>query len=757
MIDERLFRRFLARPWLPVGVPAVLGGTLLGWFVLSGSGVVATDPDRVDLIPGLGAVALPDGYLDEPRLWGEVEVGERFAGQEVGGEREWDVLHGTPAGPLGVIEGEAGHNLYRGDNRVFGPNVAGVGPHGVRGTGSLAVLFPRDQSRILLSLVRASGGTATLTFYARSGRRVGRVVLRDVENRSYAFRRRWGRVDIAGFTLENDDPRNGLGVAALRFEALNPLPVAGSPRRLVVFGAPLTRGAEGDAEGLEGALASALALFDASRVTIPRGGAPPPSPDAARVAAAELDAGYFVLARAWVEGGSILVRAALHGPSGREPLAVVEASGADVPAASLAAGRRLYAALLEREGRRVEAEAVTQLADPADAVRIVAAREALSAGLHEEALRRLGALSAAGVDFWAVPYTLSQALHAAGDRDGARESAERALAAGATPEAAARASAWLALLTGDARGSVSSFGRLTGRVSDADAWYGYVEALLAAPDLPGADRRGVLAAIRYGLRADGDHVGLIAHKVRLGLTERHPAYIDFWAGKVRRADRVRLTSAALELDLLIAGHRGQDDAFHRLAADARFADLGLRLRAARSVALWAERPDLALTLLGPPVEGAAGAAEARDLRRRLERAAGQGADLAAMLSCLPHRADGVGPAPDGWSRAPYCGGEAESAGDDPMLDHLREALAREAAGDAEGARRALDRIRGPDAGAIPWIPLRRLHLAVLAEVAGEPDEAVDHYRMFQRAWGAPVEGPAGEVAGYVRERLAWLR
>jgi hypothetical protein len=761
LLTERQFRALFSHPWVPIGIPAAVNLGLflwLGYGTVFGSGtrVRATLPFPMD---GLGAAVLPVGYLDDQAIWGELRVGERFRGQSVRAADDRDVLDGTPSAPLTPAVGEPGLNLYRGDHTIYGANLSGVGPNGVRGSGSLAVWFPRDQSQLGVRFVRASGGRAVVTLYARDGDRLDRLVLEGLENRTYAFQRARGRRDVAGLTVESHDPGNGMGVAEIRFEAVRPILAVGAASRALVFSIPLVGDGDAeDADGLGSYVASALAWYRPGLTAAAAERPAPASAGGARAEASARDAGVFVTGHATRAAGGIRASAALYTPSSLgQPLAVVEAFGADRLGAAEALARRMAVAMAEHAGRIVEADAIVGLPGPAAVRALIEARASLRVGALDDAATRLESADLAGVRHATVEYTRSQIAYMGRQPDQALAAARDALALADVPRTAARIAAWVAYLSGDSGTAAREWGTLSANESDADAWFGLVETLVAAPELARATRPGLLSALAAGLRADRDHVGLIANLVRLALVDHEPEYIDFWTAKARRPGSGPQTRVSLELDLLVAAFRRDDAAFRSLTVDPRLLDPAYRGAVARSLALWAERPDLGLALVSPDRSPGATGEPATLL---LLAATGRGDGVAPMLSCLPYRDDGLGPAPDLSGVEPLCG-SLDAAGDAIQVDArapasvFRAAVALEAAGDRAGARDVLDRLRGPAPEVVPWIAMKHLHQANLAELDGDIAEATRHYRRVQELWSG-ADGPARDVVAFARERIAWF-
>lgn len=151
---------------------------------------------------------------------GGVRFGERFAGQSNTPVNGFDVLTGTPGGPLTVVAGAPNANL---NIFLFGQSnvLTGLGPVGFPdadaiGEGSVAALFSSEQSEFGFDIVGGDGGSATLSFFRRNGSLIDTLVLSGLSNTSYAFRREGNLLDIAGVSIFNSDP-GGIGFDNVRF------------------------------------------------------------------------------------------------------------------------------------------------------------------------------------------------------------------------------------------------------------------------------------------------------------------------------------------------------------------------------------------------------------------------------------------------------------------------------------------------------------------------------------------------------------
>lgn len=140
-----------------------------------------------------------------------VTFGKMFAGQVLGADAEFDTLSGTPSGPLSLVTGSAGRNLFSIVNLLL----AGVGPTGVMGTGAFSVLFDQDQSQFGFDLTGGDGGDLTIQFFRRDGSLINTLTVLATPTTTYAFKNDDGIADIAGISITNNDTG---GVAFSNFQ-----------------------------------------------------------------------------------------------------------------------------------------------------------------------------------------------------------------------------------------------------------------------------------------------------------------------------------------------------------------------------------------------------------------------------------------------------------------------------------------------------------------------------------------------------------
>jgi len=140
---------------------------------------------------------------------GGADFAERFAGQTLTANGDFDVLSGSPSNPLALQTGAANQNLNVFDNSgsqvLTGLGTPGFPNNTAIGEGSFAVRFDFDQSEFGFDLVGGNAGTATVDFFARDGTLIASLVIPNLGDQSYGFQRLGGVNDIAGISIQNDD------------------------------------------------------------------------------------------------------------------------------------------------------------------------------------------------------------------------------------------------------------------------------------------------------------------------------------------------------------------------------------------------------------------------------------------------------------------------------------------------------------------------------------------------------------------------
>jgi hypothetical protein len=154
---------------------------------------------------------------------------ERFVSQSLSAAGDFDVLSDGPTVPLSLQAGATNQNLstvfdppsnavvLAGVSAAGGSDVSGAGggfpAFNAIGEGSIALLFDQDQFELGFSITGANGGTASVDFFRRDGSLLQTIVLQLAnvpDPQAYAFRRVGDVRDIAGISIQNDDP-GGIG------------------------------------------------------------------------------------------------------------------------------------------------------------------------------------------------------------------------------------------------------------------------------------------------------------------------------------------------------------------------------------------------------------------------------------------------------------------------------------------------------------------------------------------------------------------
>ena len=198
--------------------------TQVGYDTLSG-----TQTTSFGAVPG---GASPGTNYDNILIVNGVAFGERFAGQTVSANGNFDQVSGTPTNGLTLLAGSAGQNLS-----VFqspaGPVLSGLGPLGFPnanaiGEGAISILFSSDQSEFGLRLTGSDGGNAFLGFYRSDGSLIDLITLNGLPLVStVGFRRDGGVSDIRGISFWNADV-TGFGLATIRYNVPSAVPEPGT-------------------------------------------------------------------------------------------------------------------------------------------------------------------------------------------------------------------------------------------------------------------------------------------------------------------------------------------------------------------------------------------------------------------------------------------------------------------------------------------------------------------------------------------------
>ena len=217
-----------------VGLVSIASGVMAAPInqVLYGS-LTGTEVITFDDVAGGSA---PGTNYDSIFESGNTAFAERFVGQSNTPSGDFDVLSGSPSGPLALAVGARGQNLNIVDNS--GSQVlAGLGPTGFPnfssiGEGSIALLFDFDQSEFGFQLLGGNAGNAFLSFFKRDGSLIQNVTLSGLADAFYGFSRDGGIKDVAGVSIYTDDGA-GIGFDNLKHD------VAGIPNMPVSVPATL--------------------------------------------------------------------------------------------------------------------------------------------------------------------------------------------------------------------------------------------------------------------------------------------------------------------------------------------------------------------------------------------------------------------------------------------------------------------------------------------------------------------------------------
>lgn len=167
------------------------------------------------------------GVIDGVTRFGAAQFGERFAGQALGFEGDFDVLSSTASKPLSLLSGAAGQNLvYIGDG-IGGMGKAGVDDNGdpfvnALGEGAISVLFDGDQSEVGFQVFGGiNGSKLMIDFFRFDGSLIQSIMLSDLLDgfNGFGFRRDGGVKDIAGISIWNSDP-GGLWIDSMAFDVI---------------------------------------------------------------------------------------------------------------------------------------------------------------------------------------------------------------------------------------------------------------------------------------------------------------------------------------------------------------------------------------------------------------------------------------------------------------------------------------------------------------------------------------------------------
>ncbi|MDQ2089160.1 hypothetical protein [Marimonas arenosa] len=170
-----------------------------------------------DVQSSLGIGHPIDGLLIRPGA----RFGERFSGQSLDYDGDYDRIAGAALSPLTVIPGAPGATL--GAMRL-GPTTVLHG-HGPRafprveavGEGAIAIEFDNDQAALAFDLRGGEDGALDISFLRRDGSEIARLRIEPLGEERYGFVRGDNVADIAGILITNSDPQ-GIAIDNLAFD-----------------------------------------------------------------------------------------------------------------------------------------------------------------------------------------------------------------------------------------------------------------------------------------------------------------------------------------------------------------------------------------------------------------------------------------------------------------------------------------------------------------------------------------------------------
>jgi len=146
--------------------------------------------------------------------------GERFAGQSVSADGDFDRITGQAVAPLTLLPGAKGQNLsvvyFDGNNVLNGYGIAGYPRRRAQGEGAISFLFTENQSALAFQIRGGEKGLTRVTFLARDGREIAYIDLQEIGEHAFGFVRATGEADIAGVSVINADPQ-GIAIDNVRF------------------------------------------------------------------------------------------------------------------------------------------------------------------------------------------------------------------------------------------------------------------------------------------------------------------------------------------------------------------------------------------------------------------------------------------------------------------------------------------------------------------------------------------------------------
>jgi hypothetical protein len=190
-----------------------------------GTPVCLVDPEQLQLMEIITFEDVPSGWdpghrIDDTLALPGASFAERFAGQALGVQGDFDTVSGSAFNPLTLLPGEPGQTLsiirLSNTNMLNGYGPAGYPRAHAQGEGAIAVMFDEDQQAFSFQIIGGESGNANVQFLRRDGSVIFAMNVDDLAKEVLGFQRAAGEPDIAGFVITNTDPQ-GLAIDNLRF------------------------------------------------------------------------------------------------------------------------------------------------------------------------------------------------------------------------------------------------------------------------------------------------------------------------------------------------------------------------------------------------------------------------------------------------------------------------------------------------------------------------------------------------------------
>ena len=187
--------------------------------------ICQVDPGTLILTQTITFDDLPSGWdpghlIDDILVQDGARFAERFAGQSLEANGDFDVVVGSALPPLTLLPGASGQtmavvNLNR-NNILNGFGPAGFPRPHAQGEGAIAVMFDTDQPALAFEVLGGEAGMVRVQFLRRDGTVIHDIKIATDGTLNLGFFRQDALADIAGFVMTNMDPQ-GLAIDNVRF------------------------------------------------------------------------------------------------------------------------------------------------------------------------------------------------------------------------------------------------------------------------------------------------------------------------------------------------------------------------------------------------------------------------------------------------------------------------------------------------------------------------------------------------------------